>query len=100
VLLPNAEYWISVFSHNSHLRQRYWVEVATGLAANPRKISRLRASLARDHSLISPMVRRQPMHSPCASRRQMSMQGESTGVPAGASSLNALSLNVSSTIAE
>jgi hypothetical protein len=62
----------------------------TDLAAKPRRISLLRASLARDHSLISPMVRRQPIHSPCASNRQMSMQGDGTGA----------SINACSTIAE
>jgi hypothetical protein len=70
------------------------------LSASRRKISLLRASLARDHSRISPMVRRQPMHSPCASSRQMSMQGEATGAYICGSSLKVLSLNASSTTAE
>jgi hypothetical protein len=45
-------------------------------SANARNISRRRASLAAGHSEISPMVRRQPMHNPRASSRQISMQGD------------------------
>ena len=45
-------------------------------SANARNISRRRASLAAGHSEISLMVRRQPMHNPRVSSRQISMQGD------------------------
>jgi hypothetical protein len=62
----------------SHYGWRAADQGVAGRSFSARSISRRRAPLAAGHSEISSMLRRQPMHQPRASSRQMSTQGEAT----------------------